>query len=158
VGTKIDLLGEPGAAENVRRREEKDRLAALFADFPFILLSDRSSAKLLNVDNVFYHGELAVTFPIPPLYEFKTATYTPECKRALSRIFRVVDGDRDGFLSDHELNVLEAKCFKDSLRDQEIEVIKRRIFQSVSNSIDGGKMTLEGFFGLIFMFIDRYSI
>lgn len=161
VGTKIDLLGEPDSVEYVERHEqEKIRLTALFAEFPFILLSDRCSSKLLNVDNVFYHGELSVTYPTPPLCDFKTApvTYTAECKRALKRIFRVIDLDRDGFLSDHELNVLEVKCFKDSLRDQEIEVIKRTIFDSVSNAIEGGKMTIDGFFGLLLMFIDRFVI
>merc|ERR1711991_699707 len=82
VGTKIDLLGE-SMTEDIRRSDEKDRLSALFHEFdPMVKFCDRCSAKLLHVDNVFYHGELVVAFPIEPLYNQKLCKYAPECSKA----------------------------------------------------------------------------
>ena len=155
VGTKTDLVGEIGGSEDLRRGDERDRLTTLYDEFPSIQMMDRCSAKLLNVDNVFYHGELVVTFPVEPLYDSKHEMYTLACRKALTRIFRVVDTDRDGLLSDQELNQLELKCFKDNLRDQEIAVVKRRIFHTVPKSVDSGRITLDGFMGLILLFIDH---
>lgn len=156
VGTKIDLLGESMGTEDIRRSDERNRLASLFHEFDSIIrLCDRCSAKLLNVDNVFYHGELVVAFPIEPLYNQKLCKYTPEFSKALRRIFRIIDLDKDGLLSDHELNQLEITCFNHILRDQEMEMIKRRMYHTSPSSFEHGKLTPDGFFGMMHLFIDR---
>ena len=156
VGTKTDLLGESMGTEDIRRVDERDRLSALFHEFhPIIRSCDRCSAKLLHVDNVFYNGELVVTFPVEPLYDKKNDLYTPDCSKALKRIFRIVDVDRDGLLSNHELNQLEIVCFNHTLKDVEIEVIKRRLYHTTNGSFEDGKLTMGGFFGLMHLFIDR---
>ena len=155
VGTKTDLLGE-SMIEDIRRSDEKERLSALFHEFdPMVKFCDRCSAKLLHVDNVFYHGELVVAFPIEPLYNKKLSTYTSEGIKALKRIFRIVDVDKDALLSNDELNQLEILCFNHTFRDQEIEMIKRHLHHNVHNSFEDGKLTIDGFFGFMYLFIDR---
>jgi Ras family protein T1 len=48
----------------------------------------------------------------------------PACIDALTRIFRLSDRDRNGYLSDQELNDLQRKCFGQPLHHMELEGIK----------------------------------
>ena len=43
------------------------------------------------------------SFPIAPLHDSLTKELKPEFKKALMRIFRILDVDNDGFLNDEEL-------------------------------------------------------
>jgi Ras family protein T1 len=45
-----------------------------------------------------------VLHPTGPLFDQETQTLRPRCVRALKRIFILCDHDRDGALSDAELN------------------------------------------------------
>ena len=47
------------------------------AQYPFVLACHRCSARQLNVDHVFYEAELSVCFPVPPLFDVATGTFTP---------------------------------------------------------------------------------
>lgn len=53
---------------------------------------------------VFYYAQKAVLHPTAPLFDQETQTLKPRCVRALKRIFILCDHDRDGALSDAELN------------------------------------------------------
>lgn len=50
---------------------------------------------------------------------------TPEFEKALRRIFRLCDEDRDNLLSEHEITVFQEKCFGVKLGKEEIQ----RLFQ-----------------------------
>lgn len=59
---------------------------------------------LLQIPEVFYYAQKAVLHPTAPLFDQETQTLRPQCVRALKRIFILCDHDKDGALSDAELN------------------------------------------------------
>ncbi len=59
---------------------------------------------LLQIAEVFYYAQKAVLHPTAPLFDQETQTLKPRCVRALKRIFIICDQDKDGALSDTELN------------------------------------------------------
>ena len=152
VGTKIDLLGD---SEENRVHEESEILRSILRKFPFVLACCRASAKLLNVDSVFYHGELVVTFPLGPLFDVSLSEFTPSCKRAFLRIFRVYDCDRDGLLSDHELCTLQQSCFDVTLRDEDVTAVKKQIAKSTPGGLRNNRTTFEGLMGIMSIFVER---
>ncbi|VDK39361.1 unnamed protein product [Dibothriocephalus latus] len=50
---------------------------------------------------------------------------TPECIRALTRIFRICDIDNDGYLSDKELEAFQERCFAIPLTAQSLHDVKQ---------------------------------
>lgn len=58
----------------------------------------------LQIPEVFYYAQKAVLHPTGPLFDQESQTLKPRCVRALKRIFILCDHDRDGALSDAELN------------------------------------------------------
>ena len=57
-----------------------------------------------QVPEVFYYAQKAVLHPTAPLFDQEIQSLKPRCVRALKRIFILCDLDRDGALSDAELN------------------------------------------------------
>jgi hypothetical protein len=57
-----------------------------------------------QVADTFYYAQKAVLHPTAPLFDQDSQTLKPHCVRALKRIFILCDHDRDGALSDEELN------------------------------------------------------
>lgn len=57
-----------------------------------------------QIPEVFYYAQKAVLHPTGPLFDQESQTLKPRCVRALKRIFILCDNDRDGALSDPELN------------------------------------------------------
>ncbi|KAJ0014423.1 hypothetical protein Pint_19880 [Pistacia integerrima] len=63
-----------------------------------------SALKQIQIPEVFYYAQKAVLHPTGPLFDQETQALKPRCVRALNRIFILCDHDRDGSLSDAELN------------------------------------------------------
>lgn len=73
-----------------------------FTLFLFIFLNLRDAN--FQVPEVFYYAQKAVLHPTAPLFDQETQSLKPRCVRALKRIFILCDSDKDGSLSDAELN------------------------------------------------------
>ena len=71
----------------------------------------RSAKNLLNVDEVFRKSQQSVLYPINPLYDLNAGKLTVSCSRAFTRIFRMFDVNKDGLLSDAELNAFQHKIW-----------------------------------------------
>lgn len=126
VGNKIDLRG--GVVTNAALEDE---LAPVMAEYKEVETCVECSARIpLNVSEVFYFAQKAVLHPTAPLYDSREHTLKPACIRALRRIFRLCDVDKDGLLSDAELNDFQRKCFDAPLQLQELEGIKELVLQS----------------------------
>ncbi|PWN37582.1 P-loop containing nucleoside triphosphate hydrolase protein [Meira miltonrushii] len=120
VGNKIDLRS--GEVTNAALEEE---LAPVMAEFKEVETCVECSAKIpLNVSEVFYFAQKAVLYPTAPLYDSRQHALKPACVDALRRIFRLCDSDKDGILSDAELNDFQRRCFDAPLQAQELEGIK----------------------------------
>jgi len=126
VGNKIDLRS--GDVTNAALEEE---LAPVMAEFKEVETCVECSAKIpLNVSEVFYFAQKAVLYPTAPLYDSREHALKPACVDALRRIFRLCDSDKDGVLSDAELNDFQRKCFDAPLQLQELEGIKDLVLQA----------------------------
>ena len=61
---------------------------------------------------VLNSAQRAVLYPLPPLYDLNKKQITPHFKRALMRIFRVMDHDLSGALADADLESLQERVFQ----------------------------------------------
>ncbi|KAL7522977.1 hypothetical protein ACHAWX_007755 [Stephanocyclus meneghinianus] len=173
-GNKMDLLHQSSsfdpASDNeyfVRSRQE---IIALLQRFMFVRQCIKCSAKnLLNIDEVFRKSQQSVLYPIAPLYDLNTGRLTSACSRALNRIFRIFDRDRDGLLSDSELNAFQNEVWGVNLMERDFSNWKKVVtehdssFQTTEEGSTGsyakedvirdGKFTLAGFLTIFDVFI-----
>ena len=153
VGNKTDLisvLDEPTQLES-----EKVRMNKILKNYPFVVACYRCSAKLIDVDQMFYESELAVTFPIGPLFDTTRSEFTTPCKIAFNRIFRCFDSNQDGLLDDIELNNLQQQSFGVPLKDEEVIALKQEICKSVPGGMQNESITFKGLMGIMRLFIYR---
>lgn len=114
-----------------------------------------SAYKQIQIPEVFYYAQKAVLHPTGPLFDQETQTLKPRCVRALKRIFILCDQDRDGALSDAELNDFQVKCFNAPLQPSEIVGVKRVVQEKLSEGVNEHGLTLTGFLFLHALFIEK---
>jgi mitochondrial Rho GTPase 1 len=73
---------------------------------------------LLKVIGVFFLALKAAFYPIAPLFDKESQTLTPRCRRALKRIFILCDHDKDGALSDSELDGFQVLILSSHIKCQ----------------------------------------
>ncbi|KAL7535182.1 hypothetical protein ACHAXR_007070 [Thalassiosira sp. AJA248-18] len=158
-GNKMDLASASGDQHSPSRQQ----IISLLQQFKYVRQCIKCSAKeLLNVDEVFLKSQQSVLFPISPLYNLNTGQLTPACTRAFTRIFRMFDMDRDGLLSDAELNDLQQKVWGVPLTEKDFTGWKKMATQHDGGRGDGteneyairdGKFTVAGFLGIFHVLI-----
>lgn len=149
VGTKMDLLVE---------EEDIEKLHYILTNFPFALICWHcSAAKLQDVDQVFYYGEIIVTCPLSPMYDIIATEFTPACRKAFLRIFRIFDRDNDNLLSDQEVCQCQYSCFEVPINNEELMAIKKQISKKIPGGIMHNCVTFEGWLGIIKMNIDKHN-
>uniref|UniRef100_A0A1U8QC73 Mitochondrial Rho GTPase 1-like isoform X2 n=1 Tax=Nelumbo nucifera TaxID=4432 RepID=A0A1U8QC73_NELNU len=114
-----------------------------------------SAVNQIQVPEVFYYAQKAVLHPTAPLFDQETETLKPRCVRALKRIFILCDHDRDGALSDAELNDFQVKCFNAPLQPSEIMGVKRVVQEKLPEGVNSRGLTLTGFLFLHALFIEK---
>jgi hypothetical protein len=62
-----------------------------------------SAKGYIGLIDIISCAQKAVLFPIAPLHDSISKTLKPAFERALTRIFRICDKDRDGIWDDDEL-------------------------------------------------------
>lgn len=156
-GNKTDLLND--RSEDLRAEEESELkyFSSLLSEFSFVKYCCRCSAKMLDVDSVFYYAENVITFPIDPLYDVLTSDFTAQAVGAFKRIFRLFDDDCDGYLSDAEIATLQLRCFQIEFANDEILALKKHIIKDVPGGLVRNKITFTGFLGMIRKFIEKRS-
>ncbi|KAL3840376.1 hypothetical protein ACJIZ3_024967 [Penstemon smallii] len=107
------------------------------------------------IPEVFYYAQKAVLHPTAPLFDQEQQVLKPRCVRALKRIFILCDHDRDGALSDAELNDFQVKCFNAPLQPSEIVGVKRVVQEKLREGVDERGLTLTGFLFLHALFIEK---
>ncbi|CAO2836671.1 unnamed protein product [Amaranthus hypochondriacus] len=114
-----------------------------------------SASRHIQIPEVFYYAQKAVLHPTAPLFDQETQTLRPQCVRALKRIFILCDHDKDGALSDAELNDFQVKCFNAPLQPSEITGVKRVVEEKLPEGVNGRGLTLRGFLFLHALFIEK---
>ncbi|GLT38292.1 hypothetical protein SLA2020_125490 [Shorea laevis] len=150
VGCKLDLRDEqqPISLEQV--------MSPIMQQFREIETCIECSAfKHIQIPEVFYYAQKAVLHPTAPLFDQESQTLKPRCVRALKRIFILCDHDRDGALSDAELNDFQVKCFNAPLQPSEIVGVKRVVQEKLVEGVNERGLTLTGFLFLHALFIEK---
>ncbi|GKV08979.1 hypothetical protein SLEP1_g20546 [Rubroshorea leprosula] len=150
VGCKLDLRDEqqPISLEQV--------MSPIMQQFREIETCIECSAfKHIQIPEVFYYAQKAVLHPTAPLFDQESQTLKSRCVRALKRIFILCDHDRDGALSDAELNDFQVKCFNAPLQPSEIVGVKRVVQEKLVEGVNERGLTLTGFLFLHALFIEK---
>mmetsp|Transcript_34896 Transcript_34896/g.66641 ORF Transcript_34896/g.66641 Transcript_34896/m.66641 type:complete len:634 (-) Transcript_34896:588-2489(-) len=117
-----------------------------------------SAKKMTQVREVVLYAQRAVLHPTGPMFDTQTQQLTPRCIAALRRIFRLCDKDKDGILSDEELNAFQVVCFNTPLQPDEITGVKKVVMDKLPSGIGAKGLTLTGFLFLHALFIERGRI
>ncbi|KAG8269501.1 Mitochondrial Rho GTPase 2, partial [Homalodisca vitripennis] len=118
----------------------------IMEEFPEVESFVECSAKTLkNISEMFYYAQKAVLHPTGPIYISDRQDLTDECKKALTRIFKVCDMDNDGLLNDVELNSFQKRCFDTPLRPEAMEDVKVVLRKNISGGVSPNNcITLTG--------------
>ncbi|XP_046681106.1 mitochondrial Rho GTPase isoform X2 [Homalodisca vitripennis] len=147
VGNKVDLV----------EYSTVDAACDIMEEFPEVESFVECSAKTLkNISEMFYYAQKAVLHPTGPIYISDRQDLTDECKKALTRIFKVCDMDNDGLLNDAELNSFQKRCFDTPLRPEAMEDVKVVLRKNISGGVSPNNcITLTGFLFLHCLFMQR---
>ena len=86
----------------------KDVLKGLTRGYKQVQMGIECSSKHdKNIKKVLNSAQRAVLYPLAPLYDLSQKTITPKFRKALIRIFRILDTECSGVLSDRELSSLQ---------------------------------------------------
>ena len=150
-GNKSDLRDQDVSNENL-----EEILSPIMNEFKEIEVGIECSAKLsLNISECFYFAQKAVLYPSNTLYDTKSHQLKPDCRIALDRIFTLIDSDKDGYLTDDDLNAFQEKCFNNPLQKAELNGIKEAVVAQNTKYLVNDLLTLDGFLYLNKMFIQR---
>ncbi|PNX79099.1 mitochondrial rho GTPase 1-like protein, partial [Trifolium pratense] len=130
VGCMVDLRYEN---QLVSQEQAASLITQQFCEIKACI--DCSAYRNIKVLEVFCLAQKAVLYlyPIAPLFDEESQTLKPRCERALKRIFSLSDHDRDGALSDAELNDFQVKCFNAPLQPYEIFRLKKALQKVLSD-------------------------
>lgn len=150
VGCKLDLRDEN---QQVSLEQVMMPIMQQFREIETCI--ECSALKQIQIPEVFYYAQKAVLHPTGPLFDQESQALKPRCVRALKRIFILCDHDRDGALSDAELNDFQVKCFNSPLQPSEIVGVKRVVQEKLREGVNERGLTLAGFLFLHALFIEK---
>eukprot|EP01087_Luapelamoeba_hula_P015756 TRINITY_DN4747_c0_g1_i1.p1 TRINITY_DN4747_c0_g1~~TRINITY_DN4747_c0_g1_i1.p1 ORF type:complete len:664 (+),score=82.04 TRINITY_DN4747_c0_g1_i1:17-2008(+) len=155
VGNKIDLRRGDGDDSSDGGDENKHLLPIMDAFLQVETCIECSARAQLNVHELFHYARSAVLYPSDRLYDSSGKCMRAECVRALRRIFKICDRDNDGFLSDHELNQFQRRCFSVSLPTEELARIKEVIRNGMPSGVSDQGINIKGFLYVHHLFIQK---
>ncbi|GAA5985809.1 hypothetical protein JCM10908_007120 [Rhodotorula pacifica] len=152
IGNKIDLR-----EGQVTNQALEDEIVPIMQEFKEVETCVECSALLpLNISEVFFFAQNAVLHPTAPLYDTREHILKPACVSALSRIFRLVDADKDGLLSPDELNDFQRLVFDAPLQSREIEGVKEVVEQMTTGAgVEEGGLNEDGWLALHTYFVQK---
>ncbi|KAG5414070.1 hypothetical protein IGI04_001637 [Brassica rapa subsp. trilocularis] len=112
-----------------------------------------SALKQLQAQEVFCYAQERALHPTGPLFDQESQSLKPRCVIALKRIFILCDRDRDGALSEAELNDFQVKCFDAPLQPSEFEGFMRAVQEKLPVGVNERGLTVTGF-----LFLHEFSI
>ncbi|OWF40098.1 Mitochondrial Rho GTPase 1 [Mizuhopecten yessoensis] len=146
VGNKTDMLDF----------STMETMMPIMNDFAEVETCVECSARTLkNISEMFYYAQKAVLHPTAAVYNPEEKELTPQCKKALTRIFKICDLDNDSILKDDEVHLFQRKCFNAPLQPQALEDVKSIVKRNITDGIINNGITLKGFLFLHTLFIQR---
>lgn len=99
-----------------------------------------------NIIQMLYFAQSVVIYPLRPLIDPSERTLTPKYKKALTRIFRILDTDNDNKLNDSEINLLQQRVYDSELSENDIKGLKDMVKDEDNQNYHSRHLNLEGFF------------
>lgn len=157
VGNKIDLRPSGENQLTDGSEELRDMMKPLMKEFKIVEACLECSAKaVLNIQQVFYFAQKAVLYPIAPVFDMEKSELQANFIKVLTRLFRIFDTDRDGILSEKELNCFQLASFGVHLQPDEIAGIFKVLSIEFPLGIEQGKgIKLAGFLYLHKLFVEK---
>lgn len=145
VGNKLDLIRTNNELSYFTRISKI--LRPLMRDFPQVQMGIEVSAReSKNILEMLYCAQSSVIFPLSPLICPASRELTPKFRKALTRIFRILDVDNNGRLSDQELGALQERVFESDLNPEDLKGLKDIVKDEAREHYNPRFVTLEGFF------------
>ena len=124
----------------------EEEMLPVMTEFKEIDSCIRTSAREhYNVNEAFFLCQKAVTHPIAPLFDAKESILKPAATAALQRIFYLCDQDKDGYLSDKEMEDFQSKCFDKALYPADLHAIKDTIEHVLVDGVTAAGISVRGF-------------
>ncbi|EDQ90620.1 uncharacterized protein MONBRDRAFT_15914 [Monosiga brevicollis MX1] len=153
IGNKSDLSKTGPASQSERLRKYIEPLMTTYIE---VETSIECSAKALTgISEAFRYAQKAILYPIAAIYHPQRYELTPAAKKAIARIFFICDTDRDGLLSEAELNSFQATVFGQPLSQAELASIINIVQSSLPQGVEDDALTLEGFEAVLKLFVER---
>ena len=131
----------------------------LFKKFKQVELGIECSVKDgISIKEALFSAQNMVLFPLSKLLCKQTKKLTKSFKKALHRIFRILDRDNDGWLDDEDISELQERVFKFNLTDIHVKNIKDSIAHDLEIGLSGGKINLEGFYSIFLKMLELVKI
>ena len=110
----------------------KDVLRGLTRTYKQVQMGIECSARYdRNVRKVLNSAQRAVLYPLSTLYDLTQKAIRPKFRKALLRIFRILNTELTGSLSDRDLSGLQERVFRTELSGEDIRAIKNIIQREV---------------------------
>lgn len=144
IGNKLDLIA---GDEDIHVRTKIKRVVPmLFNDFKQVEFGIEVSVKEnISVKEALYSAQSIVVYPVTQLTDKATKVLTPNFKKAILRIFRLLDSDGDGYLSDKNIRDLQKSVFKIEMTDAQLKNIKDIISDELDVNSFARGINLQGF-------------
>lgn len=91
-----------------------------------------------NILEMLYCAQSSVIFPLSPLMNLAERSLTVKYKKALTRIFRILDTNGNGTLNDAEMTALQMRVFDNELTADDLKSLKDIVKEDVSCLSDIG--------------------
>ena len=143
-------------AQTTSAQVVEDEMLPVMTEFKEIDSCIRCSARgHANVNEAFFLCQKAVTNPIAPIFDAKESALKPAAVAALQRIFYLCDKDKDGYLSDREMEDFQRKCFDKELNPDDLDYIKDTISRISPESVTERGLDVKGFLLLSKLFAEK---
>lgn len=157
IGNKLDLVISDEEAHY--QTKVKRIVPLLFKNFKQLELGIEISVKEnISVKETLITAQNVVLFPLKILTDKSTKTFTPNFKKAILRIFRLLDTDRDGWLSDKNIRDLQKSVFKIEMTDIQLKNIKDIINDELDNNSTAYGINYQGFQVIFKYMLDMIKI
>jgi len=105
-----------------------------------------SAEQAKNIFEMLYLAQTSVIFPLSTLMHLPDRALTRKYRKALCRIFRILDYDNDGRLSHDELNILQENVFENQLSLEDYKAFLDIVKSEAPEHYNSRYITLEGFY------------
>jgi Ras family protein T1 len=161
---KVDLNPRSTSRDDATDDRKRQQIVSLMQSFPFVLqcIFKCSAKNVSRVEDVFMKAQQAVVYPLtPPLYDLEAGQMTVACKQAFTRIFRILDRDHDGLLSEEDLKRYHREIYPIAVLDRDVAAWRKVVIKNNATResvLDKDKFTIDGFLEMYDVRISEFRL